>query len=209
VQLRSGTKGTLVLVGVALILLTRVMGSEIRVKSRLGEGSRFCFEHALPIDTALATVAPTHEVVTGYEGSRKRVLVVDDVKENRAVLFDMLGPLGFELHEAEDGLKALDMAQATAPDLILMDSVMPRLDGHETTRRLRQLPAFAKVPIIVISAGASGADEAKAVAVGADRFLSKPFNARKLLDTMGTLLSLKWVVRTRADGAGGKAAQKA
>ncbi|HEU0204231.1 MAG TPA: ATP-binding protein, partial [Burkholderiaceae bacterium] len=172
--------------------LARLMGAEIQVDSHPGGGSRFWFDLTLPVDEAnvAASAAPT--VVTGYAGPRMRVLVVDDVKENRAVLADMLEPLGFEVNEAADGLQALDLAHAVRPDLVLMDSVMPNLDGHETTRRLRNMPAFARVPIVVISAAASGADEEKALAAGADRFLRKPFNLGKLLDTIGSLLSLQW-----------------
>ena len=173
--------------------LASAMGSEIQVESRPGAGSTFWFDLALPIESGAMAAAPADEVVGGYEGPRKRLLVVDDVQENRAVLIDMLEPLGFDMHEATDGLKAIESALAAPPDLILMDSVMPNLDGRATTRRMRQLQGLAKVPIVVISAAASEADKNEAIAAGADQFLCKPFQAGKLLETIGTLLSLQWI----------------
>jgi signal transduction histidine kinase/ActR/RegA family two-component response regulator len=173
--------------------LTRAMGSEIRVESQPGAGSTFWFDLTLPIETAAMAAAPADETVGGYEGPRKRLLVVDDVPENRAVLVDMLEPLGFDVQQATDGLKAIESALAAPPDLILMDSVMPNLDGRATTRRLRQLHSLAKVPIVVLSAAASDADKNEAIAAGADRFLCKPFQTGKLLEAIGTLLSLQWI----------------
>jgi signal transduction histidine kinase/ActR/RegA family two-component response regulator len=173
--------------------LVRAMDSEIQVESRPGAGSTFWFDLALPIETGVMAAAPADEVVGGYAGPRKRLLVVDDVKENRALLIDMLEPLGFDVQEATDGLKAIESALAAPPDLILMDSVMPNLDGRATTRRLRQLQGLGTVPIVVISAAASEADRNEAIAAGADGFLCKPFQAGKLLETIGTLLSLRWI----------------
>jgi signal transduction histidine kinase/ActR/RegA family two-component response regulator len=173
--------------------LVRAMDSEIQVESRPGAGSTFWFDLALPIETGVMAAAPADEVVGGYAGPRKRLLVVDDVQENRALLIDMLEPLGFDVQEATDGLKAIESALAAPPDLILMDSVMPNLDGRATTRRLRQMQGLATVPIVVISAAASEADRNEAIAAGADGFLCKPFQAGKLLETIGTLLSLRWI----------------
>ena len=79
------------------------------------------------------------------------------------------------------------------PDLILMDVVMPEMDGLEAMRRLRQLPDFKGVPIIAISASASGGDEASSMAAGANAFVPKPINLSRLLAQIGALLKLEWI----------------
>src|SRR6267378_4499018 len=172
--------------------LVRLMGSDIGIESRLGEGSAFCFELDLPVVQLRTAPATCERVITGYEGPRRKILVVDDVAANRMVLGDMLRPLGFEMAEAASGREGLEKAQSLRPDLILMDSVMPETDGLEATRRLRKLPSVGKVAIIAISADASGTNEATALAAGADAFLSKPIDHGALLAQIGGLLQLQW-----------------
>ena len=81
--------------------------------------------------------------VTGYRGPRKKVLVIDDVPENRALIIDYLEPLDFMVSEAADGRAGIEAAQVVRPDLILMDNVMPVMNGLEATRRLRRTPICA------------------------------------------------------------------
>ena len=169
----------------------RMMGGEIRVESRVGQGSTFRFEvQAQPVQAATATASA--RTVTGYAGPRKKVLVVDDIAENRAVAIDLLTPLGFEVAEAANGREGLEMAQRLRPDLILMDIVMPELDGLDATRRLRQLEAFREVPILALSASVSASDSAQSLAAGMNAFLPKPLDADKLLEQMARLLRLEW-----------------
>src|SRR5207248_441651 len=130
--------------------------------------------------------------ICGYAGARRKVLVVDDLAENRAVLRDMLGPVGFEVIEAAEGRDALRIAQADRPDLILMDVFMPGMNGLQATARLRQFPALAGVPIITVSASALGRDEESSLAAGADAFLPKPVNEHRLLEAIGGLLRIDW-----------------
>jgi PAS domain S-box-containing protein len=172
--------------------LVRLMGSDIEVESRPDEGSTFRFELDLPVVQAQTAPATSERVITGYEGPRRKILVVDDVAANRMVLGDMLRPLGFEMAEAASGREGLEKAQSLRPDLILIDSVMPETDGLEATRRLRKLPSVGKVAIIAISADASGTNEATALAAGADAFLSKPIDHGALLAQIGGLLQLQW-----------------
>jgi len=136
--------------------LVQLMDSDIQVLSQQGQGSRFWFDLHLPLAHAQASVAEDR-VAIGYDGVRKKVLVVDDVAENRMVLLDMLRPLGFLTYEARNGREGLERAKALLPDLILMDNVMPVMNGLETTRRLRELPELKNVPVLTISASASKA----------------------------------------------------
>jgi CheY-like chemotaxis protein len=169
------------------------MGSDIQVESRVGQGSTFSFELDVPLVEGELAPQPLESVVTGYHGPRKKILVVDDAAENRAMVVDMLGPLGFEVAEAENGCDALEKVQTLRPHLILMDSVMPEMDGLEATRRLHQLPDFREVPIIAISASASGDDEQDSLAAGANAFLPKPIDLGRLLAQIATLLALDWI----------------
>ncbi|WP_284616151.1 ATP-binding protein [Aquabacterium humicola] len=174
--------------------LVRHMGGDITVASTPGQGSCFAFTLRLPVLAAPARPASTR-VVTGYEGPRKMVLVVDDVAQNRMVLADMLRPLGFRVEEAEDGEHGLAQALALRPDIVLMDNVMPVLDGLEATRRLRRLPGLERLPVISISASAAGDGEARALASGANAFLTKPFRADELLGLLARHLSITLVQR--------------
>ncbi|MFZ2407087.1 MAG: ATP-binding protein, partial [Methylobacter sp.] len=138
--------------------LVRYLGSDIVVESRVGKGSIFRFELELEeASSSTSLLLNPVQVITGYKGPHRKVLIVDDVASNRAVLVDLLSPLGFEVVEACDGIEALELAQAAIPDLILMDIVMPKMDGEEATHLLRQLPALAQVPIIALSASALNA----------------------------------------------------
>jgi PAS domain S-box-containing protein len=175
----------------------RLMGGDIHVTSQVGAGSTFSFELDVPV-IETEVVVPPERLVTGYEGPRKKVLVVDDVSANRAMAVDMLRQLGFDIVEAVNGTEALDMARSTRPDWILMDMVMPEMDGPEATRRLRQLPGLDEVPIIAMSASASDSDERKSLAAGANAFASKPIDVDKLLTQIATLLKLNWIYEPQA-----------
>jgi len=188
-QYRGGT-------GLGLVIsreLARLMGSDIFVASRIGEGSRFWFDLDVPVVEACGEIRPVGQHAGGYRGPRRRVLVVDDIDINRALLIDMLGGLGFETVEAANGKDCLDNAARQAPDLVLLDMVMPEMDGLEAARRLRCLPGFGQTPIIAVSAGASDIDIANAMEVGVNAFLSKPVEIKKLMGQIAGLLKLDWV----------------
>ena len=176
----------------------RLMGGDIHLESRLGEGSTFWFDIDVAVADAEQASTLAETIVIGYEGPRRTVLVVDDIAENRAVIVEMLGQIGFDVIEARDGCDGLEKAQSLRPQLILMDSHMPQIDGPEATRRLRRLPDFQDVPIIAISASAFSHDEEKSLAAGANAFLPKPIDYDRLLTLMATLLELSWAYEAPA-----------
>jgi signal transduction histidine kinase/CheY-like chemotaxis protein len=173
--------------------LVRAMGGDIQVESTVGAGSVFRFELELPVARAETVLPRVQRRPIGYEGPRRKVLVVDDIAENRALLRDLLQQIDFTVFEADNGEAGLIAAHALQPDLILMDNVMPVMDGLEATRRLRAMPAFEKVPILAISAGAFKEDEVKSLAAGADGFLAKPLRLDDLIAEISTRLRLTWI----------------
>jgi PAS domain S-box-containing protein len=173
--------------------LVRLMGGDIHVQSEPGQGSTFWFEVALPVAVVEAVPAPPPErLISGYRGPRRTILVVDDVPSNRAVLVDLLAPLGFEVVEAADGQQAIHLAQALRPDLILMDRWLPVLDGFEAAQRMRQNPELPRMPIVAVSASVSEEDQAQSREAGIDAFLPKPVHWSRLVPLLEEYLGLEW-----------------
>ncbi|WP_267874750.1 ATP-binding protein [Telluria antibiotica] len=173
--------------------LVRLMGGRIDVVSAPGKGSTFWFDIDVPVAaTGPAAVAPQDTPVS-YEGERKRLLVVDDVPQNRAMLQDLLQDAGFVVATATNGLECLVLLDTFKPDLILMDVMMPVMDGNETMRQIRRMPGWGGIPIVAVTASAGPEDERKSRDAGASAFLAKPLDHNRLLRTIGALLGLKWV----------------
>jgi len=119
----------------------------------------------------------------------KCILVVEDEKDNRQILRDLLGNAGYELTEAENGEEAIAAAAERRPSLILMDIQLPIVDGYEATRRIRSNPDLRSVPIIAVTSHALAGDEDKALAAGCDGYVSKPYSPRDLLAKVRTYLA--------------------
>ncbi len=115
----------------------------------------------------------------------KRVLVVDDDTPVRRIIKHHLLKEGFEVVEAADGMKALEVVRSTPVDLILLDIRMPMMDGYELADRLQADPATADIPIVVSSVVA---DEAQQRIVQAKTFLLRPFRVRELVAAVHTAL---------------------
>ncbi len=111
----------------------------------------------------------------------KRILVVEDQEDNRAILRDLLQSVGYELVEAVNGEEALAIALEHKPDLILMDIQLPVVDGYEATRRIKAEPALQGIPVIAVTSYALSGDEEKAREAGCDDYVTKPFSPRDLL----------------------------
>jgi CheY-like chemotaxis protein len=173
--------------------LVRLMGGNIDVVSEPGKGSTFWFDIDVPLATAAPVTVAPQETLVGYDGERKRLLVVDDVPQNRAMMLDLLQDAGFIVAAATNGLECLVLLDSFKPDLILMDVMMPVMDGNETTRRIRMMPGWGAIPIVAVTASATAEDERKSRDAGASAFLAKPIDHDLLLRTIGALLSLKWV----------------
>lgn len=122
---------------------------------------------------------------------KHRVLIVDDNPTNVELLAAQLKPYGYELEKAYDGEEALKKIEERAPDLLLLDLMMPRLSGYEVCKKIKNEPETQLIPVIVITALKELDDKIKAIEMGADDFLMKPFNKVELVTRVKSLLKLK------------------
>ncbi|HLX41379.1 MAG TPA: response regulator [Ktedonobacteraceae bacterium] len=118
--------------------------------------------------------------------SGKRVLIVDDDEDMQVLLQTVLENQEYEVVTAEDGLAALEELEKSAPDLILLDLMMPRMDGYAFTEELRQRGLQSTIPIIVISADVNAKQNTEQL--GADSYIAKPFDVRDLLGEISHLM---------------------
>jgi adenylate cyclase len=120
-----------------------------------------------------------------------RILIVDDSDTNRDLLVSRLGPQGYDLVQAADGEEAIKTAQATLPDLILLDVVMPKLDGIEATKRLKADAGLSFTPIILVTSKTDTRDIVAGLEAGADEYLTKPVDRMSLLARVKSMLRVK------------------
>ncbi|AMK30251.1 Sensor histidine kinase/response regulator [Pseudomonas putida] len=160
--------------------LAERMGGQLRGESREGLGSTFTLEMPLALASTPATLsgAAPQDSATGEGGGR--VLLVEDNPVNQSVIEAMLRSLGFEVSLAMDGAQAVDLVGQQRFAAVLMDCRLPNVDGYEATRRIRQLPGSAGLPIIALTASALQGDRERCLAAGMNDYLSKPFKRTDL-----------------------------
>jgi PAS domain S-box-containing protein len=187
--------------GLALVQkLTDLHGGSVQVESEVGQGSRFTIH--LPIGQIMvaqqgviesADTIPgneqTEELNIPEEVERRMVLLAEDNKANILTIGDYLESQGYQVVVAQDGLSAMQKAEALQPDVILMDIQMPVLDGLEAIRRLRALPRFKTTPIIALTALAMPGDRESCLEAGANEYVSKPASLKELVKNIHQLLS--------------------
>ena len=123
-------------------------------------------------------------------GGQPVVLVVDDLPANRRLMEAILAPHGYHVVEAESGEDALEILTEGQTDLVLLDLLMPGLDGHETCKRIRANPDTAYLPVVMVTASGP-AEKVRAIDTGADDFISKPLDQAELLGRVRSLLRVK------------------
>lgn len=172
----------------------KMMGAELSVESTIGEGSLFRFEIDAPV---ISKNIPTSEMQkpspVGYHGKRRTIVIVDDMEINRAVLRNLLVPLGFIVFEANNGEDCLKLTLQKQPDLILLDLRMPGMDGFEVARHIRATEEVRDTVIFAISASVLEETQNKSLKVGCNTFLAKPLEQDRLLNALETHLDLQWV----------------
>jgi CheY-like chemotaxis protein len=175
-------------------MLTDLMGGELTASSTPGVGSVFRVRLFLPeVHAPVAPLPAQRAAPRGYEGPRRRILVVDNEEADRELLVALLEPLGFELRTAASGHDALDLlAAGLQPDAILMDLAMPGIDGWETIRRVRRMPQVA-AKVAVVSANAFDKGLENDAGIRPEDFILKPVRHTDLLDWLERQLGLHWV----------------
>ena len=189
------------------------LGGEVTVRSELGAGSTFTLRlplaqtggtragaspataagaqaatrstgSAVVADVRPVPAARAHEDLSGH-----KILVVDDDPRNAFVLTDVLEMHGMTVVQATDGRKAIAALGAGDIDLVLMDVMMPQMDGYETTRAIRKMPEYARLPVIAVTARAMQGDREKSIDAGASDYITKPIDIEELLNCMELWLS--------------------
>ncbi|MGE5461702.1 MAG: PAS domain S-box protein, partial [Syntrophothermus sp.] len=180
--------------GLALVAqMARLHGGSVHAISRPGEGSRFIVQ--LPWEPAMASDMAARLRNTGKfraidpRAKRPTILLIEDTREVVMMLIDYLEMVGYRMVTAQDGIDGLAQAKLSHPDLILMDIQMPRLDGFETTQKLRSDPEFKETPIIALTALAMPNDRQRCLDAGMDEYISKPVNLRALTKTIQKFLT--------------------
>jgi two-component system cell cycle response regulator DivK len=111
----------------------------------------------------------------------RRVLVVEDEEDLRDIARFTLEGAGFEVIEAVNGVEGVAKSETERPDLVLMDTQMPLLDGYDATRRIKALSGMQRTPVVAVSSFAMKGDEEKARAAGCDAYVTKPYSPKQLL----------------------------
>jgi two-component system cell cycle response regulator DivK len=111
----------------------------------------------------------------------KCILLIEDQEDNRRIVRDLLTSVGYELIEAVTGEDGVALAEQHRPDLILMDVLLPGLNGYDATRLIKAKPGLRQIPIIAVTSYALSGDDVRAMEAGCDAYISKPFSPRELL----------------------------
>lgn len=185
----------------------QLMGGDITVRSQPGAGTLFTLEIATrPAKTTEVSTNQTCRRVIGLAPNQPtyRILVVEDIQENRQPLINLLRSVGFEVEEAENGQAAIDLWTSYAPHLIWMDMRLPVVDGYEATRRIRatgreRSQDITPTVIIAISASVFEEERQRILAVGCDDFVAKPYSQAVIFDKISEHLGVQYLYKDLKD----------
>jgi len=171
--------------------LVALMNSRIYVKSFENKGSIFWFSVILKESTVIQKKAKPIVPENLVYQKKHKILIVDDHPENLVVIKEMLSPFNFQLQEAKNGKEALSKAALFMPEIILMDLLMPIMDGYESTQKIRTMPGLRKSLIIAVSASVDQLTQKKCLVCGFDDYISKPIDFNILMNKINSFLHPK------------------
>jgi len=172
------------------------MGGDIQASSILDKGSTFSFDIGIIASDARECrdeLSQRRAIALADTGKTYRILVADDLANNRQFLVALLTSLGFEVGEAENGREALSLWSSWEPHLILMDMRMPVMDGYEATKRIKASETGRRTIVIALTATAFEEDCQKTLVAGCDDFLRKPFREEVLLEKIAEHLGIEYI----------------
>ncbi len=177
---------------------SNLMEGDITIESEFGKGAEFTFsfkylegnESILKSDKKESQVASLSPEMMGL-----KVAIVDDRFENRDILYKKLSPLGFDTRMAENGQEAVELYNEWKPDIILMDVVMPVMNGVEATKQILKIAGNHEVKIFVVSASALESEQKEIMEIGATVFIKKPVMFNLLLDEMHNKAGVKFIYK--------------
>ena len=175
--------------------LVKHMNGFIEVFSEDQEGTTFSIK--LPVQVIDKQIHPIDdnsiEKIIGFKGKPQRILIVDDKESNHKTLHNILKPLGFIIDDAENGQVALEKVSLYQPDLVLMDLIMPILDGLSTCEQLRKDHDKTKLPLIALSTNTFSEQQQAAENIGFNDLIAKPIDKHNLLPALAKALKLDWI----------------
>lgn len=174
-------------------LLVEIMGGELKVSSSFGKGTHFSIRLMLSEAQRPEDVAAPALAVAGYEGRRRTVLIADDDATQRALMEEVLTPLGFSVVAVNDGPACLSTLALHRPDIVILDLGMPIMSGWEVAKRIRQRHG-RDLPILILSADAGNERTKPEYAELFDSYLIKPFGFEELFERLATLIPLTWIL---------------
>lgn len=187
--------------------IVKAMGGELVVKSKTNFGSSFSMDLELKTSNEWILTQPKQPTIIGCNQKGIKILVVDDIADNRTIIHNFIEPLGFEVFTAINGRDGLDKVREINPSLIITDLLMPVMDGFEFIKQLKLLfeqksdlhTKSNHIPIIASSASVFEADQKHSIQVGADSFLAKPVQVDDLMQLLQLHLKVEWIYAKASD----------
>lgn len=174
-----------------------LMNGEITVKSEIYKGSIFHIELDMLYQTSQKLVKSINSNIIGidrnYNNKSFKLLVVDDMKENRQWLMELLLNVGFEVREASNGEEAIEMYNIWRPDMIFMDIHMPVMDGYQAAQKIRKSEKDVETPIIAITASIFEGNSKKKTASKFSKYIFKPFKEKEIFEGIKEFLDVKFI----------------
>ncbi|CAD5967930.1 Autoinducer 2 sensor kinase/phosphatase LuxQ [Planktothrix tepida] len=173
-----------------------LMGGKIKVNSQVGVGTTFTFNiHAKFVDDICLFNQNLSRKIVGLVPNQPayKILIVDDKFSNRKLLMQLLKPLGLELKEASNGKEAVEIWDVWEPHLILMDLIMPILNGYEATKQIKNTLKGNATVIIAITASVLEEQKALVLSMGCDDFVRKPFQESHIFEMIAKYLGLEYI----------------